>query len=146
MSYKVRILLTKIGMDGHDRGVRIVAAALREAGMEVIYTGPWQNIDQVTKAAIQEDVDLIGISSLSYDHVLIPKLMDELKSHGAEDIKVIVGGIIPDGDVKVLVDAGVVGIFHPGTKMDSITAFIKEKCIPKETGNESAKGVISHGR
>jgi methylmalonyl-CoA mutase, C-terminal domain len=145
LSHKVRVLLTKIGMDGHDRGVRIVATALREAGMEVIYTGPWQTIEQVTKAAIQEDVDLIGISSLSYDHVLVPRLMDGLRSHRAEDIKVIVGGIIPDDDVKILEEAGVAKIFHPGTKMSDITGFIKEICNPREANKGADKGVVSNG-
>lgn len=131
MEFKARVLLTKIGMDGHDRGVRIVATALREAGMEVIYTGPWQTVEQVTKAAIQEDVDIIGISSLCYDHVLVPKLMDDLHSYNAEDIKVIVGGIIPDDDAKLLEEAGVIKVFHPGTRMDEITSFINETCRKK---------------
>lgn len=126
MDYRIRVLLAKIGMDGHDRGARIVAAALREAGMEVIYTGPWQTVDQVTKAALQEDVDVIGISSMSYDHVLIPGLMENLRRHGADDVVVIVGGIIPDDHIGMLEKAGVAGIFHPGAKMEAISSFIRE--------------------
>ncbi len=124
MNFRIRVLLAKIGMDGHDRGARVVAGALREAGMEVIYTGPWQTVDQVTKAALQEDVDVIGISSLSYDHVLVPGLIENLRRHGADDILVIVGGIIPDDDVRMLEEAGVARVFHPGTKMSEIVEFI----------------------
>lgn len=113
-------------MDGHDRGARVVAGALREAGMEVIYTGPWQTVEQVTKSALQEDVDVIGISSLSYDHVLVPGLMESLRRQGAGEVLVIVGGIIPDDDVKMLEEAGVARIFHPGSRLEEIAEFIRQ--------------------
>lgn len=126
MDYRIRVLLAKIGMDGHDRGARVVAGALREAGMEVIYTGPWQTVEQVTKSALQEDVDVIGISSLSYDHVLVPGLMESLRRQGAGEVLVIVGGIIPDDDVKMLEEAGVARIFHPGSRLEEIAEFIRQ--------------------
>jgi len=126
LDYRIRVLLAKIGMDGHDRGARVVAGALREAGMEVIYTGPWQTVEQVTKSALQEDVDVIGISSLSYDHVLVPGLMESLRRQGAGEVLVIVGGIIPDDDVKMLEEAGVARIFHPGSRLEEIAEFIRQ--------------------
>ncbi len=131
LNSRIRVLVAKIGLDGHDRGARVVATALREAGMEVIYTGPWQTIEQITKTALQEDVDVIGISSLSYDHVLVPKLMDTLKQHNAEDIIVLVGGIVPDEDVHKLQQCGVKGIFHPGTKLEKIVSFINNAALER---------------
>ena len=123
----VRVLLTKIGFDGHDRGVKLVASAMRDAGMEVIYTGPWQTIEEVAEIALQEDVDIIGISSLGYDHVLVPKLMKLLRSKKLDDVHVIVGGIIPTDEIADLKEAGVGEIFCPGTKMDSIVEYVKSK-------------------
>ena len=122
---KIRVLMAKLGFDGHDRGVKVVTAALRQAGMEVIYTGPWQTVEAVVETALQEDVDLIGISSLAYDHPLIPKLMARLKERDA-DIPVIVGGVIPPDDVKKLQDAGVKGIFPPGSTLQDITRCIQQ--------------------
>ena len=122
---KIRVLMTQLGFDGHDRGVKVVTAALRQAGMEVIYTGPWQTVEAVVETALQEDVDLIGISSLAYDHPLIPKLMARLKERDA-DIPVIVGGVIPPDDVKKLQDAGVKGIFPPGSTLQDITRCIQQ--------------------
>jgi methylmalonyl-CoA mutase C-terminal domain/subunit len=123
---KIRVLLTKIGFDAHDRGAKVVASALREAGMEVIYTGPWQSIDEVVEASLQEDVDVIGISSLSYDHLLIPKLMNKLKERELRDILVIAGGVIPERDIPALREAGVADIFPPGTPLDNIVQFIQK--------------------
>ncbi|MBI2864919.1 MAG: cobalamin B12-binding domain-containing protein [Chloroflexi bacterium] len=120
----IRVLLTKIGLDGHDTGVLVVARALRDAGVEVIYTGPWQTPESVVEAAIQEDADVIGISSLAYDHVLVPKLMARLRERGIGDVPVLVGGVIPGPDIKKLKEAGVVEVFHPGAKLDDIVAFI----------------------
>jgi methylmalonyl-CoA mutase C-terminal domain/subunit len=122
---KIRVLMAKLGFDGHDRGVKVVTAALRQAGMEVIYTGPWQTVEAVVETALQEDVDLIGISSLAYDHPLIPKLMARLKERDA-DIPVIVGGVIPPDDVRLLQDAGVKGIFPPGSTLQDITSCIQQ--------------------
>jgi methylmalonyl-CoA mutase C-terminal domain/subunit len=116
-----RILVTKIGLDGHDRGSRVVAAALRDAGMEVIYTPPWQDIEAVVGQARDEDVDVIGIGSLATDHLLVPKLMEALKDAGLDHVRVVVGGIVPDVDEKVLLTAGVSRVFHPGSSMQEIS-------------------------
>ncbi len=115
-----RVLITKIGLDGHDRGSRVVAAALRDAGMEVIYTPPWQDIDAVVRLAQDEDVDVIGISSLATDHVLVPNLMAALKAEGLQHIRVVVGGIVPETDERDLLSAGVSHVFHPGSSMQDI--------------------------
>ena len=121
-----KVLVTKIGFDGHDRGSRIVAAALRDAGMEVIYTPPWQEIAAVVKLATEEDVDVIGISSLATDHLIVPKLMDALRHAGLGDVGVIVGGIVPDEEERSLLEAGVARVFHPGSAMPEIAAFVRE--------------------
>ena len=121
-----KVLITKIGFDGHDRGSRIVAAGLRDAGMEVIYTPPWQEIATVVKLAMEEDVDVIGISSLATDHLIVPKLMDALSDAGMGDVGVIVGGIVPDADEQALLQAGVARVFHPGSTMAEIAAFVRE--------------------
>src|SRR5512132_4113030 len=121
-----KVLVTKIGLDGHDRGSRIVAAHLRDAGMEVIYTPPWQEIDAVVKRAIEEDVDVIGISSLATDHLIVPKLMQALHAAHVEGVAVIVGGIVPDDDEAMLVAAGVARVFHPGTALPEISAYIRD--------------------
>ena len=121
-----KVLVTKIGFDGHDRGSRVVAAALRDAGMEVIYTPPWQEIPAVVKLATEEDVDVIGISSLATDHLIVPKLMDALREAGLGDVAVIVGGIVPDQDEPMLLSAGVARVFHPGTALADIAAQVRE--------------------
>jgi methylmalonyl-CoA mutase, C-terminal domain len=121
-----KVLVTKIGFDGHDRGSRVVAAGLRDAGMEVIYTPPWQEIPTVVKLATEEDVDVIGISSLATDHLIVPKLMTALREAGLADVGVIVGGIVPDEDEQSLVDAGVARVFHPGSAMPEIAAFVRD--------------------
>ena len=121
-----KVLVTKIGFDGHDRGSRIVAAALRDAGMEVIYTPPWQELATVVKLATEEDVDVIGISSLATDHLIVPKLMVVLREAGLGDVCVVVGGIVPDDDERMLLDAGVARVFHPGTALAEIAAYVRE--------------------
>ena len=121
-----KVLVTKIGFDGHDRGSRIVAAGLRDAGMEVIYTPPWQEIPTVVKLALEEDVDVIGISSLATDHLIVPKLMEALREAGLGDVGVVVGGIVPDDEEQTLLAAGVARVFHPGSAMADIAAFIRE--------------------
>ena len=126
MNIRPRVLVTKIGLDGHDRGSRIVAAHLRDAGMEVIYTPPWQEIAAVVKLALEEDVDVIGVSSLATDHLIVPKLMAALREAGLGDVVVIVGGIVPDEDEQALLDAGVARVFHPGTPLDEISTFVAE--------------------
>jgi methylmalonyl-CoA mutase C-terminal domain/subunit len=124
MDIRPKVLITKIGLDGHDRGSRIVAAHLRDAGMEVVYTPPWQAIPTVVKLAIEEDVDVIGVSSLATDHLIVPKLMRALREAGLGEVAVIVGGIVPDEDEKTLLDAGVARVFHPGSSLDDIAAFV----------------------
>jgi pivalyl-CoA mutase small subunit len=127
--HRPRILLTKIGLDGHDRGSRIVAAYLRDAGMEVIYTGPWQSVPNVVKTAVEEDVDLIGISTLSNDYVLIPELIEQLKSAGSEALPVIVGGIVPPAEERALLGLGVKQVLHPGATREDIVSAVSRFAI-----------------
>jgi len=128
------VIVAKPGLDGHDRGAKVVARALRDAGMEVIYTGLRQTPEQVVEAALQEDVDVIGLSILSGAHnYLVPRMMELLKEAGAADVLVTVGGIIPEEDVKALEAAGVRGIFGPGTPTDAIVKFIMENVRPRAT-------------
>jgi len=119
-----KVLITKIGLDGHDRGSRVVASYLRDAGMEVVYTPPWQDISTVVKLAMEEDVDVIGVSSLATDHLIVPKLMQALAEAGLADIAVIVGGIVPDADEAMLLQAGVARVFHPGSALEEIAVEI----------------------
>ena len=115
-----RVIVTKIGFDGHDRGSRIISATLRDAGMEVIYTPPWQEIATVVKLVTEEDADVIGISSLATDHLIIPRLIDALKKAKLSDVQIIVGGIVPAKDEAMLLEAGVARVFHPGAALDDI--------------------------
>jgi methylmalonyl-CoA mutase, C-terminal domain len=129
---KIRVVIAKPGLDGHDRGAKVIARALRDAGMEVIYTGLRQTPEQIVAAALQEDADVIGLSILSGAHMHIcPRLMDLLKEKGLDDVLVIVGGIIPDVDIPKLHQAGVKGIFLPGTPMQEIITFIAEHVRPR---------------
>jgi len=122
---KIRVVIAKPGLDGHDRGAKVIARALRDAGMEVIYTGLRQTPEQVMSAALQEDADVIGLSILSGAHMHIcPRLMQLLHEKGMDDVLVVVGGIIPDVDIPRLRDIGVKGIFLPGTPMQAIIDFI----------------------
>jgi len=125
MTIVPKVLVTKIGLDGHDRGSRIVTAALRDAGMEVIYTPPWQEIASVVKLVLEEDVDVIGISSLATDHLIVPKLIEALAAAGLAHKPVIVGGIVPDSDARALEAAGVARVFHPGSAMQDIVNYIR---------------------
>jgi methylmalonyl-CoA mutase C-terminal domain/subunit len=125
-SKPIRVLIGKVGLDGHDRGVKLVARALRDAGMEIVYTGLHQTPEQVVSAAIQEDVDAIGLSVLSGAHnTLFIRVLELLKEQGAEDIVVFGGGIIPDEDRPTLQAAGVRALFQPGTPMREIVDFVK---------------------
>ena len=125
---KIRVLMAKPGLDGHDRGVKVVSRALRDAGFEVIYTGLRQTPEQIVNAAIEEDVDAIGMSILSGAHnTLFPKVVQLLKEHGAEEIMVFGGGIIPESDIPALIEAGVAAIFTPGTLTSDIVAFLNER-------------------
>ena len=122
---KIRVVIAKPGLDGHDRGAKVIARALRDAGMEVIYTGLRQTPEQIVTAALQEDADVIGLSILSGAHNHIaPRLMDLLKAKGLDDVMVVIGGIIPDVDIPKLRELGVKGIFLPGTPMQDIIDFI----------------------
>ncbi len=127
---KIRVLLGKPGLDGHDRGAKVVAHALRDAGMEVIYTGLHQTVPSILKQAVQEGVDVIGLSIMSGAHIPIcRKLMGLLREGEIQDVLVVVGGVIPNRDVPVLKEMGVQGIFPGGTRFDDIVSFIKEKVI-----------------
>jgi methylmalonyl-CoA mutase C-terminal domain/subunit len=127
MSHRIRVVIAKPGLDGHDRGARVIARALRDAGMEVIYTGLRQTPEQIVAAALQEDADVIGLSILSGAHLHIcPRVMALLKERGLGDVLVLVGGIIPDVDIPKLQEIGVRGIFLPGTPMQEIVEFIRK--------------------
>ena len=128
---KIRVIIAKPGLDGHDRGAKVIARALRDAGMEVIYTGLRQTPEQIAAAALQEDADVIGLSILSGAHLHIcPRLMQLLRDRGLEHIQVLVGGIIPDVDVPKLRAMGVAGIFLPGSPMQDIVQFITQRVRP----------------
>jgi methylmalonyl-CoA mutase C-terminal domain/subunit len=127
MSQKIRVVIAKPGLDGHDRGAKVIARALRDAGMEVIYTGLRQTPEQIVAAALQEDADAIGLSILSGAHMHIcPRVMELLREKGLHDVLVVIGGIIPDVDVPGLEAIGVKGVFPPGTPMQDIIAFITQ--------------------
>jgi methylmalonyl-CoA mutase C-terminal domain/subunit len=129
---KIRVVIAKPGLDGHDRGAKVIARALRDAGMEVIYTGLRQTPEQIVSAALQEDADAIGLSILSGAHMHIcPRVMELLKEKGLGDVLMMVGGIIPDVDIPKLREAGVKGIFLPGTPMQQIVAFITDNVRPR---------------
>jgi methylmalonyl-CoA mutase C-terminal domain/subunit len=129
---RLRLLVGKVGLDGHDRGAKIIARALRDAGVEVIYTGLHQTPEMVVQTAIQEDVDGVALSILSGAHnYLFPRVLELLKAQGAEDIVVFGGGIIPDEDIASLQAAGVKGIFTPGTSTESVVAWVKGNVQPR---------------
>jgi len=127
MERRIRVLVAKPGLDGHDRGAKVIARALRDAGMEVIYTGLRQTPDMIVNAALQEDVQVIGLSILSGAHnTIVPRVMDLLHEKEMNDVLVVVGGIIPDEDAAQLKQIGVSEVFQPGASLDSIVAFIHE--------------------
>ena len=129
---KIRVLVAKPGLDGHDRGAKVIARALRDAGMEVIYTGLRQTPEMIVSAALQEDVDVIGLSILSGAHnAIVPRVAELLKQNKMDDVLLVVGGIIPDQDFPRMKEAGVKGIFIPGTPMDDIVKFIRENVKPR---------------
>jgi len=129
---KIRVLVAKPGLDGHDRGAKVIARALRDAGMEVIYTGLRQTPEMIVNASVQEDVDVIGLSILSGAHnAIVPRVVDLLKQRGIEDILVVLGGTIPEQDIPFLNSHGVTGIFGPGTPMAKIIEFIRGNVKPK---------------
>lgn len=129
---KIRVLIAKPGLDGHDRGAKIVARALRDAGMEVIYSGLRQTPEMIASAAVQEDVDVIGLSILSGAHnTLCPRLLELLREKGMQDVTVLVGGIIPEADIPALKKAGIAAIFLPGTPTQEIVDFIRGRAAAR---------------
>ncbi|MDP9161187.1 MAG: cobalamin B12-binding domain-containing protein [Acidobacteriota bacterium] len=129
---KIRVLVAKPGLDGHDRGAKVIARALRDAGMEVIYTGLRQTPEMIVTAALQEDVHVIGLSILSGAHnAIIPRVLNLLADNKMDDVLVVLGGIIPDQDIAKLKQLGVAAIFQPGTSMDSIVQFIRANVKPR---------------
>ena len=127
MAPKIRVVIAKPGLDGHDRGAKIIARALRDAGMEVIYTGLRQTPEMIVNAALQEDVQLIGLSILSGAHnAIVPRVIELLREKDMMDVKVIVGGIVPDDDAAALKRLGVAAVFQPGASLDAIVSFIRE--------------------
>jgi len=134
MNEKIRVVVAKPGLDGHDRGAKVIARAFRDAGFEVIYTGLRQTPEQVVNAALQEDADVVGLSVLSGAHMtLCPRIMELMKKEGLDDVLVVVGGIIPDQDIPKLKDCGVAEIFQPGASMEEIVAYVRShvrKAIP----------------
>ena len=128
MARKIRVVIAKPGLDGHDRGAKIIARALRDAGMEVIYTGLHQTPEQIVETALQEDADAVGISILSGAHMtLVPKILAGLREHGLDDVLVMVGGTIPAEDARELKDQGVAEVFTPGVPTSAIVEFLREK-------------------
>ena len=129
---KIRVLIAKPGLDGHDRGAKIIARALRDAGMEVIYTGLRQTPEMIASAAVQEDVDVIGLSILSGAHnTLVPQLLDLLRQKGMSEVTVLLGGTIPEADIAALKNAGVAEIFLPGTPTQNIVDFVRQRAVRK---------------
>ncbi|MGI6740303.1 MAG: cobalamin B12-binding domain-containing protein [Brevefilum sp.] len=124
---KIRVLIAKPGLDGHDRGAKVIARALRDAGMEVIYTGLRQTPEMITEAALQEDVDVVGLSILSGAHnTLVPAVIEKMRASGMDDVKIFVGGIIPQDDVPVLIEKGVFAVYGPGTDTHLVAEEIKK--------------------
>ncbi|MEO8877987.1 MAG: cobalamin B12-binding domain-containing protein [Polyangiaceae bacterium] len=131
-SPKIRILVAKPGLDGHDRGAKVVARALRDAGFEVVYTGLHQTPEMIANAAVQEDVDAVGLSIMSGAHnTLFPAVVDALRAKGANDVVVFGGGIIPESDMQRLHDAGIAGVFTPGTTLESIVTWVNANVKPR---------------
>jgi methylmalonyl-CoA mutase C-terminal domain/subunit len=141
MERQYRVVVAKPGLDGHDRGAKVIARALRDAGFEVIYTGLHQTPEQVVHAVLQEDADALGLSLLSGAHLtLVPKIIDGLAANGLGDVLVVVGGIIPDDDIAALTDAGVKAVFTPGSPLTEITSFLEAALDEQERSREGAAG------
>jgi methylmalonyl-CoA mutase C-terminal domain/subunit len=138
---RIRVIIAKPGLDGHDRGAKVIARAFRDAGMDVIYTGLRQTPEQIVQAAMQEDADVIGLSILSGAHNSIcPRLMQLVREHGLTDVLVVLGGIIPDADIPALEAMGVAAVFRPGTSMQDIIDFIQGRCAPAGANAAGAPG------
>jgi methylmalonyl-CoA mutase C-terminal domain/subunit len=138
---KIRVLIAKPGLDGHDRGAKVVARALRDAGMEVIYTGIRQTPEMIAEAALQEDVDAVGLSILSGAHMeLFPRVLEQLKARGVDDVLLFAGGIIPDEDMPALQEMGFQAIFRPGASTSEIIEFLREKVPTAGSGQSASAG------
>ena len=135
MGNRVRVLVAKVGLDGHEVGARVIARGLADAGMEVIYTGLRRTPEQVVAEAVQEDVDVIGVSSLSGAHMsLVPRICEVLRERGADDILVLLGGIVPESDIPALEGSGVAAVFHPGTSVGDVVQLIKQRLEARRHG------------
>ncbi|MGQ0826113.1 MAG: cobalamin B12-binding domain-containing protein [Actinomycetota bacterium] len=135
---RYRVVIAKPGLDGHDRGAKVIARALRDAGFEVVYTGLFQTPAQVAEAALQEDADAVGLSLLSGAHMtLIPKIVDEMRTRGLGEVLVFAGGIIPDDDQTTLADQGVAAVFTPGTALSTIVGWLSEALDSRETATST---------
>ena len=143
-NYRPKVIVTKIGLDGHDRGSRLVATKLRDSGMEVVYTPPWQSVSAVVRLAAEEDADVIGISSLATDHLLVPDLVSALHDAGLDHIGIVVGGIIPDDDEQALIECGVHRVFHPGSSLVEISDFVRDLAIKSRTRSLQEFQVVSN--
>jgi len=144
---KIRVVVAKPGLDGHDRGAKIVARALRDAGMEVIYTGLHQTPEQIVETAIQEDADAVGISLLSGAHMtLVPRILELLRENGAEDVLVVLGGTIPDDDADELKKRGVAAVFGPGAPTSEIVDFLRARFRPKRSSQNDGCSLLKHTR
>jgi methylmalonyl-CoA mutase C-terminal domain/subunit len=144
MNSRIRVVIAKPGLDGHDRGAKVIARALRDAGMEVIYTGLRQTPEQIVTAALQEDADVIGLSILSGAHMHIcPRIVELLREQRLEDVLVVLGGIIPDADLPKLNALGISGVFQPGTPMQEIVEFIRAHVRSTETTSEATSDATS---
>ncbi len=140
MDKKIRILIAKPGLDGHDRGAKVIARALRDAGMEVIYTGLRQTPEMIVESALQEDVDAVGLSILSGAHMtLLPRIVELLKANGLDDVLLFAGGIIPDEDIPTLKAQGICGVFGPGANTDDVVRFIREAVEKRQGEGETRR-------
>lgn len=139
--FPIRVVLAKVGLDGHDRGVQVIGRALRDAGMEVIYTGLWQTAEAVVQAVVDEDADVLGVSMLSGAHLtLMPRLTELLKHAGCDDVVVVVGGIVPDADRAPLKNAGVHLVFGPGTAMADMLTAIQTEVAKRRAARVEQRG------
>src|SRR2546425_3384032 len=144
MNEKIRVVVAKPGLDGHDRGAKVIARAFRDAGFEVIYTGLRQTPEQIVNAALQEDADVVGLSVLSGAHMtLCPRITELMKKEGLEDVMVIIGGVIPGQDIPKLKECGISAVFQPGTSTQGIVGYVRDKVRKKVSGE---KGCPPWGR